>query len=192
MKENIRILLEESRQTVFKVSELSRILGYNLSSLRVMLSRWTKEGSLVRLRNGMYALRGVHQDLDQIAYSAYAPSYLSLETVLYRAGFLSLIPICTQFVTTRRSKRFSIANQSYQFRKIPEALFVGFEVKEPAPEARPEKALIDLAYFVSVHKATWPRADLKLTRSICRDAEKLCSSLPEELCSSVLIALRTI
>ena len=86
-----------------------------------------------------------------IANHLYEPSYVSLFGALH---YYSLIPehvYETTSVTTRKTTRFEFSDRRFSFRTIKPALFFGYEAIPWKDQtyliARPEKAILDLAYL---------------------------------------------
>jgi predicted transcriptional regulator of viral defense system len=149
----------------FTVAELCRLFKLTGPSLYVALSRWTREGSLRRLTPGLYALPGQPLDLEREALRLCAPAYLSFETVLARAGWLSTVPQTTTFATTRRTRSVRLEGRMFLFRQLRPGLFFGYGSAAGIPQASPEKALLDLAYLVDLGRERWPREDLDAGRA---------------------------
>lgn len=134
-------------------------LGKEFSqTFRNQLSRWAKEGKIIRLKKGLYTLP--HQ-LQKRAFSPmfisnilYPHSYISLE---YALSFYDLIPEHTTVLTaisTHKTKRFQNPLGTFTYQSVKPSLFFGYE-KYPLPHdypvlvATPEKALLDKIYFDS-------------------------------------------
>lgn len=122
------------------------------------LSRWTSSGRLVQLRRGLYAFGGSHtrglRNLGpyEIANRLMPGSYVSLSSVLARAGLIpEHVPVTTS-ITTGRPARYITPLGTFVYRHVKPAMFWGFEATELEPGVRtfasvPEKALIDLLYL---------------------------------------------
>lgn len=101
--------------------------------------------------------------MESLATHLYFPCYLSFESVLSRAGVISMIPYAVTFATTRKTKRTLILEQSVEFRKVREDLFFGFELADGYYIARPEKALLDSLYLAVSGKGPLPEEELDLS-----------------------------
>lgn len=122
------------------------------------LSRWVADGRLIRLRRGLYAFGGVEASLRrppdpfEIANRLVPGSYVSLSSVLARAGVIpEYVPVITS-VTTGRPGRRTTPLGSFVYRHVRTSMFWGFETETLAGGVRayvaaPEKALIDVLYL---------------------------------------------
>lgn len=77
------------------------------------------------------------------------PSYVSLQSALYRRGMIDQIPEVVYAVSTGRSARIKTSLGAFSVHHIPPELFGGFESLPDSGVklALPEKALIDLLYL---------------------------------------------
>lgn len=127
----------------------------NPDALQVQLSRWVRNGRLVKLARGRYALappyRRVELSLEHVANRLVYPSYVSLERAL---SWYSLIPeevpVVTS-VTTARPRVLENALGTFRYRHVRRDLFWGFVSEtlrgQECLVAHAEKAVIDLFYF---------------------------------------------
>jgi predicted transcriptional regulator of viral defense system len=124
-------------------------------ALSVQLSRWVSAGKLLPLRRGIYllppALRHVDAPDEYLANLLVVPSYVSLERALAFHGLLPERVPLVQSVTTGRPALFRTGAGDFQYRHVKRELFFGY-LETPvgagtALIARPEKALLDLAYL---------------------------------------------
>jgi predicted transcriptional regulator of viral defense system len=120
-------------------------------SVRVQLSRWMKQGKVIGLRRGMYALAEMYRHVPltpaALANQLYRPSYLS---GLWALGYHDLIPervVWLTSVTSRVPRRFENPFGVFDYRNIKQDCFLGYR---PAAHggaevlvAEPEKALLD-------------------------------------------------
>jgi predicted transcriptional regulator of viral defense system len=155
---------------VFTLREALRFLGLNYNTGRMQISRWVKMHRLVRLKNGLYALKG---SIDRgeiseyyIANRLYSPSYVSLESAL---SFYNLIPEIAFSVTSICSKptrKFSVEQTSFTYRSVQPRYLTGYTVEKEKGSsiriAEKEKAVVDYLYFTIVDK-TSPLERLSLT-----------------------------
>lgn len=128
----------------------------DVNDVRKQLSRWTKDGTIVQLRRGLYALSERYRFSDPHPYeisNALVPgSYVSLETVLADHGLIPDAVFSTTGVTTGRSGSRQTPFGLFVYQHIKAALFWGYEsvslgAGRSAFAAKPEKALLDLAYL---------------------------------------------
>jgi hypothetical protein len=128
----------------------------NRQIMRNQLSRWQRQGLIVKLKRGMYMLnkddRRVEPWRPFIANQLHAPSYVSLE---YALNFYGLIPervADVTSITTKKTMRFSTPKGTFIYQHIKPAAFRGFKTfKDEAGltcfMALPEKAVVDFIYL---------------------------------------------
>ncbi len=144
-------------------SALLRVGDVDPVDVASQLSRWVASGRLVALRRGVYALADAYRKRDphpfETANRLVEPSYVSLESALAFHGLIPEAVFETTNVTTARSGIFHTQFGRFSYRHIAPGMMWGYESVKvgAAPRAvaliaRPEKALLDLAYLR-------PRAD---------------------------------
>ncbi len=136
------------------------------------LSRWEKEGKLIRLRQGYYTFPALKQHVDAPFYFAnkiYAPSYISLESALSFYGMIVEGVIQITSTTTRKTKTFHNPFGTYIYRSIKPQLMFGYSMEQSAIStnwntliALPEKALLDFLYLNSQYNSKKDMQDLRL------------------------------
>jgi predicted transcriptional regulator of viral defense system len=124
--------------------------------VRLQLSRWVKDGRLIQLRRGLYALAQVWRKVEPhpflIANRLQRGSYVSAQSAL---AFYGLIPEHVPVVTSvgpGRPETVRNALGSFQFHHLSRQLLFGYSQMEVtsgqfAFVASPEKALMDLIYL---------------------------------------------
>lgn len=117
------------------------------SLLNLQLHQWEKNGSLIRLKRGLYMFADADFDVAEIARSLYAPCYLSLEYILSVFGIISEAVFDYTFVTTKTTRRFETPAGTFIFQKIKRDAFTGFDSNTLVAEK--EKALVDYFYLHS-------------------------------------------
>ena len=123
------------------------------------LTRWVKQGDVVRLRRGWFSFPEFQKDIDFVRLAAnriYRPSYISLQ---YALSFYGMIPeSVVQFtsVTTLKTANFENLWGQFSYQNVKESLMFGYEphvVSHPLANgqafmmATPEKALLDFLYL---------------------------------------------
>jgi predicted transcriptional regulator of viral defense system len=135
----------------FELSLLAQRFDDSRVSMRVQLSRWMKDGKVIGLRRGVYALPEVYRRVAlipaRLANQLYRPSYLS---GLWALGHYDLIPervVWLTSVTPRGPRRFENPCGIFDYRNIKQEAFFGYmTVSYGGREilvAEPEKALLD-------------------------------------------------
>ncbi|HOD80246.1 MAG: hypothetical protein BWX88_00821 [Planctomycetes bacterium ADurb.Bin126] len=135
----------------FDLPLLVQVFQQPRESIRVQLSRWVRQGKVVGLRRGMYALGTAYRraalTAPRLSNLLYRPSYLS---GLWALGFYDFIPEHVAWltsVTTRVAKRFENPLGVFDYRNLRREAFFGYHSVEYAGRevllAEPEKALLD-------------------------------------------------
>ncbi|KUK64131.1 MAG: hypothetical protein XD85_0637 [Parcubacteria bacterium 34_609] len=131
------------------------------SYLRLVLHRYQKSGKLVRLKKGIYTTTNYVERMknrgeielftDFLANFLYSPSYLSLETILYRYNILTEIPVNLTSVSLNKTAVFINQLGNFLYHKVKPLLFCGFEIFEESSfsilRATKAKALFDFLYL---------------------------------------------
>lgn len=150
MRKKIEISeLKNYDKAFFTLGDLAKIFNIKEKSLKVALSRWVKNGKILRIRKNAYQLPDKAYDLRKTAWQFYPPCYLSFESALSEYGILSQIPYITAFATANKSKKMTFGQEEVEFRQIKKGLFFGYKAQNGLFAALPEKALADQIYFVS-------------------------------------------
>jgi len=148
MNNNIVLELYKKSQTVFTFKEVSLLfLHLPSNSLRDKLAYAVKTKKLVKLRKGIYAKEG-YQPLE-LANRIFAPSYISLETVLTKEGII-FQEYRNIFVLTYLTRKLNINNYFFYFRKIKDLILLnqtGIENKNHYYIANKERAFLDAVFL---------------------------------------------
>jgi len=133
------------------------------------LTRWVKQGLLVKLRQGYYSFPELLRQSDFALYISnriYKPSYVSLHSAL---AFYGIIPeAVTQITAVSSLKTAEFQNDFgvYTYNKVRDDLFFGYELKPFGDKtilfAHPEKALLDLLYLYPFYDSSEELEDLRL------------------------------
>ncbi len=156
--------LQGTGKRFFTLADLEKVTGLGRESLYVYLNRLSRRGVIERAARGVYVIAGSGAGLESIAGQLYFPCYLSFESALSRFGILNLVPYAITFATTRKTKAVELLGRRVEYRKIKEELYFGFDLEDGYYIARPEKALLDLAYLASLGKASLPLEELDLAK----------------------------
>ena len=151
------------------------------------LTRWQRQGLIVKLRQGFYAFQEVCAQPNFALFLSnfiYKPSYVSLHTAL---AFYGIIPeAVTQITAVSSLKTAAFWNTVSQFsyQKIKPGLFFGYEQKPFGNRtiniASPEKAILDLLYLYPFYNTGSEIEGLRFDEDYMRnelDFEKLASFL---------------
>jgi predicted transcriptional regulator of viral defense system len=136
-------------------------LGEETSYLKIVLSRLSKKGEMIRLKKSMYVAKSyvdalekkgqISQYVEWLANALSPSSYLSLESVLYEQHLLTEVPkgitSCSLLKTFRFSNRFG----NFFYHRIQEGLFEGFHIQKKGNltvlKATRAKGLFDFLYL---------------------------------------------
>lgn len=126
------------------------------ANVRRQLDRWVKSGKVLKLRRGVYILKGPHAGTTVHPFSAAnslkKASYVSLQSALSHYGMIpEYVPVTTS-VTTGRPEEFATPIGRFLFRHVSTQCFHGFTEVEVSPGQRAllasrQKALVDLLYL---------------------------------------------
>jgi len=156
--------------------------GVDAQDVRKQLSRWTRDGTVLQLRRGLYSL-GTRYRLREphpyeVSNALVQGSYVSLETVLAGQGLIPEAVFCTTAVTTGRQGSRQTPFGCFVYQHIRSQLFWGYESESigegrSAFVATPEKALLDMAYLRTRSGEVAFARELRLQRLETIDAERL-------------------
>lgn len=140
------------------VFESSTLLAGNIDPriVRLQLSRWVKSGRIYQLRRGLYAVAPPYQKIQPhsflIANHLQRASYVSMQSALAYYDMIPEVLKITVSVTTGRPERLETPLGIFEFRHIKSGLLFGYKMidlgGQSALVATPEKALLDLVYFL--------------------------------------------
>lgn len=141
----------------FDISLLVQGFDEQREGIRVQLSRWMKEGKVIGLRRGMYALPDAYRrgplTAARLANQLYRPSYLS---GMWALGYYDLIPelvVWLTSVTARVPRRFENHFGVFDYRHIKQEAFFGYVAAQYGGRevlvAEPEKAILDHWHLTS-------------------------------------------
>ena len=140
---------KKTGKTYFHFSELQKLYPSEKESLKVLLSRWSKQGLIERLGRGYYAFELSAVDYLQFSQELIEPSYLSFEYALFYHHLLEQIPSTVTLATVKRGQTIPVGNWTFEYSHLKQALFFGFEMQKDIYVATREKALCDLLYLMS-------------------------------------------
>ena len=135
-------------ETVLTIDEIAQMFPeISYKSLKDRLSYFTKTGRIRRLRSGVYA-KPDYNPLE-LANKVYKPSYISLETVLFRGGVV-FQTYQTIFVVSYLTRTLTIDHQDIQLRKMKEVVLTNMAGIDPQTGyfmASLERAFLDAIYI---------------------------------------------
>lgn len=135
-------------QTVFTLSDLSLLVGYNGPKLRSALKYAVFREDLVRITKGIYALNSKYSKWE-FGNKYRSPSYVSFYSVLASDGVV-FQPYSSVFLASQRSQMIEVDEQKYIYRKIKDEVLLntlGVVIKDGVACASIERAICDKLYL---------------------------------------------
>lgn len=156
MKKVAKVVWNEllPRSPVFSTAEVAELAGVEPSNASRDLVTLAKEGSVTRIRRGLWAVPR-HPDFSPYAvvphlFTEQPGGYVSLLSALNLHGMIDQIPRTVHVVTTIQRPALKTPFGGYEFYRIQRELFTGFTLYRGSGNfdiATPEKALFDTLYF---------------------------------------------
>ena len=140
--------LYQRPQTVFSMSELAQLFpDLSAKSLKNRLHYLSKTGKLIKPHHGIYA-KPKYEPLE-LANKLYKPSYISLETVLAKAGVVFQY-YQTIFLTSYLTRLVTVNTHKFQYRRLPLEILTntqGINEQNGYFIATLERAFLDAVYI---------------------------------------------
>lgn len=146
-RDYLDLLSTWKQKKIFRTVDFATLLGRNMSSVRVELSRLTSRGMLSRASKGLYLNPYNLPTQEELAMLLRPPAYISMESALARHGVLSQSPFTLTLVTAGSTGTIDAMNTRFEYHHLQSAWFVGYRRHEAYDMAEPEKALCDLVYL---------------------------------------------
>lgn len=141
--------LEESGKTCFRFFDLKKFYPSGAASLKALLSSWVKRNLIINLGRGFYSFSISGLNYLRLAGELDSNSYISFEYALYYYNLINQVPSVITSATKKRSRRIGMKNWVFEFTRLKDDLFFGYELKNKIYIATPEKALADLIYLIA-------------------------------------------
>jgi len=113
--------------------------------------------------------------LEEVAAVLYPPAYISLESALFMHGVMDQAPHLLTCVSTNKTRIFRTALGEIAYFHLKKELFFGYEMKDRAALAWPEKAALDYIYLQSqngiepsLNEWNWENLDRNKLRQLAR------------------------
>lgn len=139
---------------VFTPLDFSRVFHLPKEQIQYFLETQTKQGLLIRLKKGLYALKTDLPSDEEIANVLYKPSYISFEYALARYGIIPESPYHITSATSNPTRLFEVGSQVYSYFTIKQESYTGYyldiNLSKRVLIAEPEKALADFLYYVAL------------------------------------------
>ncbi|MBU0557992.1 MAG: hypothetical protein KKD86_16985 [Bacteroidetes bacterium] len=142
------------------------------------LSRWVRQGKLIKLRNAFYSFpEYINASGSQmyIANRIYTPSYVSLHTALSYYGIIPEGVIIITSVTSLKTAEYENGFGTFSYKTIQPKLIFGYQPKPFLSDmtfllAEPEKAILDLLYIYPFYNSPQEIEELRLDRHIISES----------------------
>ena len=167
----INVIQHFAGRGLFEFDHLFAVAGGRRATLHQQLGRWKKEGLVIHLRRGIYALPDkmtpIMPNTERIANVLHGcDSYV---TGLWQMNRLGLFPEgvnTVTSVTTGNTAKFETPLGNYTYYRIEPRGFFGYETKydprgQPMTIACPEKAILD---FFWLKKIEWDETEFRRWR----------------------------
>ena len=147
--------LNNIQKPYFGYEEIARVFGISAASAKVTVSRYAKQGLLLRIKRNLYVRREVwnaagREEKFVLANLGQTPSYLSLSTALdYYEITTQMQKDFIESVAVKRTRELRINGSVFLYTKVKEDLYFGFRRENDFFIATPEKALLDAFYLMS-------------------------------------------
>ena len=152
--------LRQNGVTVFSPQDLQHLLGASEIALRFLLTRAVKRGDAFKFRRGLYGLKAHMPSELEIANLLYRPSYISFTFALSYYHIIPEMVYPITSATTRTTATFTVLEKQFIYHRIKRAAFTGYTAERVNQLnvwiAEPEKALVDMLYFVVLKKQGLP------------------------------------
>ncbi|HOE22094.1 MAG TPA: hypothetical protein PLA58_03250 [Smithellaceae bacterium] len=179
-------LQELGKKEYFTLEDAARNAGITTASARVLCSRYTRKGLLLRLKNNLYttAWRWENMkrfDFFKIANVLQVPSYISLMTALaYHEVTTQAQQGFFESVGRKRTVTYAVRESVFQYTKIAGRYYGGFVRSGGVFIATAEKALLDAAYLYSFGKYKFDKDSLDLSKLEMNSLKSLLQPYPQK------------
>ena len=144
------VKLLQSGLTVFNLDDLGIIWGQkDRSATRQSARDYAAHGSLIRLRQGIYALPDVQIDTNALANKLLVPSYVTGLTVLTSAGLSHQFTLTVSSVAAY-NKTYEVQGKTFAYSQIKTPVLynqLGLDITRTTSVATVERAVTDLIYL---------------------------------------------
>lgn len=142
--------ISRTGRRIFTAADIAKMVGSNnANTIYKTAERLIRNGILTRITKGVYSAAATPPDLFEVANVLYVPSYVSLESALYRYGVISQAPYTITSVSTNKSKKKTAFNNEFEYTHLNSKYFFGYVKDRHVLVASREKALLDLLYLAS-------------------------------------------
>ncbi|MHB8107362.1 MAG: type IV toxin-antitoxin system AbiEi family antitoxin domain-containing protein [Candidatus Cryosericum sp.] len=141
------LLSTYKQKKIFRTVDFATLLGRNMPTARVELSRLVTRGLLDRPSKGLYLNPYNPPTQEELAMVLRSPAYISMESALARHGILSQSPFTMTLVTTSSTGTIDAMKTRFEYHNLQSPWFIGYHRSDTYNIAESEKALCDLVYL---------------------------------------------
>jgi len=177
--------LEQNQRPIWTVQSIARTLGIQEASARVMASRYTKSGILMRLKNNLYLMKSQSRQLSQddvfyLSNIIQTPSYISFMTALsYYGATTQITRNVLEAVSPVRTQVYESEEWVFNYSKIDKDLYFGFIRVGKFFIATKEKALLDCLYFSTMGRYSLDVDSIDFSQFSAVEFRKISKKFPE-------------
>jgi predicted transcriptional regulator of viral defense system len=117
-------ILEESKSSIFSLSDIVKVLNKDEKYVKVLLNRLVKKGFLIRIERNKYSLP--NQNPFSIASLLVFPSYISFISAYSYYNLTTQIPSTIFTVSLKQKKRIIYSGYEIRFVKFSRERFFGY------------------------------------------------------------------
>ena len=157
-------LFNKGLKKQYSLQDVVNYSGAKREVVKVILSRLSAQGKIVKLGHGFYgqSLQGI--DVEQLACQIVYPAYISFEYALHLHGVLEQVPAAITLATAKKTKTMVLAERAVEYSHLKKELFFGYRTADHVTLAVPEKALLDELYLVGLKKRSINLRELNLDK----------------------------
>jgi len=157
-------ILQKTNKRIFNTPDLKKLFGIeNRNTINKQISGLIKAGVLSRIMKGFYYLTN-DKPLDfELANILYRPSYISLYSALNFYGILIQTPQEITSVSPKLTSTSTHDGKIFSYAHLDRKYFTNYQLVDNFLIATPEKALVDMMFFVSLGKGSLSVEELDLS-----------------------------
>jgi len=148
MNKSFREEIFRCERTVFRLRDIGMLTGATKAeNLKASANYYVSKGVIRNIRRGLYVKDPYSPE--ELACRLYSPSYISLETVLQKAGVVFQYS-STVMAVSYLSRAVTVDGNEIAYRKIKDSILVdskGIEREGNVSMAIPERAFLDRLYL---------------------------------------------
>jgi len=170
----------------FSIENIENYLNVKKSSARMFCSRYVKNGLFIRLKNNFYILREnwekiTQEELFLITNSIQVPSYISFMSALCYYDISTQVQRnYIESAVLKRSKTYEIENTVFNYYKLKNNLYFGFQKLNGFFIATKEKAFFDSVYLYSLGRYKFDVSSLDLDKLDRKKIKNMLKYFPEK------------